>query len=67
MNLEWALGGTHHETFGLRDEQLDAVDKMRDYFQSIWAEDARAVPRFLWNSKMRYGKAFAGHCQRRGV
>lgn len=52
------LGGTHHETFGLRDEQLDAVHKTRDYFQSIWAEDASAVPRFLWNAKMRFGKTF---------
>ncbi|MEI8326290.1 MAG: restriction endonuclease, partial [Betaproteobacteria bacterium] len=53
------LGGTHHETFGLRDEQLDAVNKTRDYYQSIWAEDVFAAPRFLWNAKMRFGKTFA--------
>ncbi len=52
------LGGTHHETFGLRDEQLDAVNKTQDYYQSIWAEDANTVPRFLWNAKMRFGKTF---------
>lgn len=52
------LGGTHHETFGLRAEQLDAVNKTRDYYQSIWAEDANAAPRFLWNAKMRFGKTF---------
>ena len=52
------LGGTHHETFGLRNEQLDAVNKTRDYYQSIWAEDANAAPRFLWNAKMRFGKTF---------
>ena len=52
------LGGTHHETFGLRDEQLDAVNKTQDYYQSIWAEDANAAPRFLWNAKMRFGKTF---------
>ena len=52
------LGGTHHETFGLRDEQLDAVNKTRDYYQSIWAEDANAAPRFLWNAKMRFCKTF---------
>ena len=52
------LGGTHHETFGLRDEQLDAVNKTLDYYQSIWAEDASAAPRFLWNAKMRFGKTF---------
>jgi hypothetical protein len=52
------LGGTHHESFGLRDEQRDAVNKTRDYYQSIWAEDANAAPRFLWNAKMRFGKTF---------
>ena len=52
------LGGTHHETFGLRDEQLDAVNKTFAYYQSIWAEDANAAPRFLWNAKMRFGKTF---------
>ena len=52
------LGGTHHETFGLRDEQLDAVNKTLAYYQSIWSEDAFAAPRFLWNAKMRFGKTF---------
>lgn len=52
------LGGTHHEAFGLRDEQLDAVNKTFAYYQSIWAEDANAAPRFLWNAKMRFGKTF---------
>lgn len=52
------MGGTHHETFGLRFEQADAVNKTFDYFQSIWAEDANAAPRFLWNAKMRFGKTF---------
>jgi hypothetical protein len=52
------LGGTHHETFGLRDEQLDAVNKTLGYYQSIWAEGANAAPRFLWNAKMRFGKTF---------
>lgn len=52
------ISGTHHETFGLRDEQLDAVNKTLDYYHSIWAEDANAAPRFLWNAKMRFGKTF---------
>jgi hypothetical protein len=52
------FGGTHHKTFGLRDEQADAVDKTLDYYRSIWAEDANAAPRFLWNAKMRFGKTF---------
>lgn len=50
--------GTHHETFSMRDEQTDAVNKTLDYYQSIWAEDVNAVPRFLWNAKMRFGKTF---------
>jgi hypothetical protein len=50
--------GTHHETFSMRREQAEAVDKTRAYFQSIWKEDSRAVPRFLWNAKMRFGKTF---------
>ena len=55
------LTGTHHESFGLRDEQLDAVNKTLDYYQSIWAEDANAAPRFLWNAKMRFGKTFTAY------
>ncbi len=50
--------GTHHETFPMRREQLDAVDKTFDYYRSIWAENKNAAPRFLWNAKMRFGKTF---------
>lgn len=28
------------------------------YYVSRWAEDMNAVPRFLWNAKMRFGKTF---------
>jgi hypothetical protein len=42
----------------MRREQAEAVRKTSDYFGSIWAEDQRAVPRFLWNAKMRFGKTF---------
>ena len=52
------LGGTHHENFGMRGEQAEAVNKTLDYYRSIWAEDANAAPRFLWNAKMRFGKTF---------
>ena len=55
------LSGTHHETFSLRDEQADAVNKTFDYYHSIWAEDANAAPRFLWNAKMRFGKTFTAY------
>jgi hypothetical protein len=50
--------GTHHETFAMRREQVEAVDKTHAYFHSIWKEDMHAVPRFLWNAKMRFGKTF---------
>lgn len=55
------VSGTHHETFGMRDEQASAVDKTYDYFTSIWAEDKNAAPRFLWNAKMRFGKTFTSY------
>ncbi|NOS77249.1 MAG: restriction endonuclease [Nitrospira sp.] len=50
--------GTHHETFPMRREQAEAVDKTFDYYQSIWAMNQNRVPRFLWNAKMRFGKTF---------
>ncbi len=53
--------GTHHETFPMRREQVDAVEKTFDYFTSIWAENKTSVPRFLWNAKMRFGKTFTSY------
>jgi hypothetical protein len=50
--------GTHHETFPMRREQAEAVSKTFGYYQSIWAENKDAAPRFLWNAKMRFGKTF---------
>jgi len=55
------LTGTHHETFAMRREQTDAVKRTHDYFHSIWKEDMHAVPRFLWNAKMRFGKTFTAY------
>jgi hypothetical protein len=42
----------------MRREQVEAVNKTHAYFHSIWKEDMHAVPRFLWNAKMRFGKTF---------
>jgi len=53
--------GTHHETFAMRREQTEAVNKTHAYFHSIWKEDMHAVPRFLWNAKMRFGKTFTAY------
>ena len=55
------FSGAHHATFALRAEQAEAVAKTHAYFHSIWQEDIHAVPRFLWNAKMRFGKTFAAY------
>ena len=55
------FSGTHHETFVMRREQVEAVNKTHAYFHSIWKEDMHAVPRFLWNAKMRFGKTFTAY------
>src|SRR6266481_2604712 len=52
------FSGTHHLTFPMRREQAGAVKTTHAYFHSRWAEDMHAVPRFLWNAKMRFGKTF---------
>jgi hypothetical protein len=49
------------EDFKLRDEQLAAVKKTANYYSSIWSDNKKAVPRFLWNAKMRFGKTFASY------
>ena len=45
--------------FGMRPEQLAAVDKAIAYFQSYQQENPDKTPHFLWNAKMRFGKTFA--------
>lgn len=49
---------SRHATFGMRDEQAEAVRVTHAYYVSRWAENMNAVPRFLWNAKMRFGKTF---------
>ena len=53
--------GSHHADFPPRDEQREAVERTLAYFQSRWAEDDDAVPEFLWNAKMRFGKTFTAY------
>lgn len=55
------VSGTHHETFPMRAEQAEAVRLTYDYYRSRWEEDKHAVPRFLWNAKMRFGKTFTSY------
>jgi hypothetical protein len=61
LRTDKAFTGTHHETFPMRREQAEAVNKTHAYFHSIWNEDMHAVPRFLWNAKMRFGKTFTAY------
>jgi hypothetical protein len=49
------------EDFKMRAEQSAAVKKTAEYFNSIWTENKKSVPRFLWNAKMRFGKTFASY------
>jgi hypothetical protein len=56
-----SVSGSRHETFPMRQEQAEAVRKTHAYFHSIWKEDMRSVPRFLWNAKMRFGKTFTAY------
>ncbi len=58
MRIGQKFTGTHSVTFAMRAEQRAAVEKTNAYFHSIWNEDMHAVPRFLWNAKMRFGKTF---------
>ena len=55
------FSGRHYQTFPMRPEQARAVEQTIDYYESIWAEDPDAVPRFLWNAKMRFGKTFTAY------
>lgn len=55
------FSGTHHEDFAPREEQARAVEQTYAYYQSRWQEDPNAVPRFLWNAKMRFGKTFTSY------
>jgi hypothetical protein len=52
------FNGTHSDTFPMRTEQAEAVRVTEAYYHSRWEEDKNAVPRFLWNAKMRFGKTF---------
>lgn len=44
------------QTFSMRPEQAEAVNKTAAYFQQ---EQGGRIPKFLWNAKMRFGKTFA--------
>lgn len=47
------------ETFKMRPEQREAVEKTQAYFESCEQQGSHHAPKFLWNAKMRFGKTFA--------
>ena len=61
LRANTSYSGTHHDDFPMRAEQKVAVEKTYEYFRSIWAENDEAVPEFLWNAKMRFGKTFTAY------
>lgn len=48
-------------TFAMRPEQKEAVDKTIEYFKSAKKDYPDKAPKFLWNAKMRFGKTFASY------
>lgn len=54
------IGGRSND-FSMRPEQIDAVEKTAAFFNSTYDEEDGAIPHFLWNAKMRFGKTFAAY------
>ena len=48
-------------TFSMRPEQEEAVNKTIAYFNDYKLENPKKTPHFLWNAKMRFGKTFASY------
>ena len=48
-------------SFQMRPEQQEAVEKTARYFESFSTDEADSIPHFLWNAKMRFGKTFASY------
>lgn len=49
------------QNFTMRPEQIAAVNKTSSYFTDYSREENEAIPHFLWNAKMRFGKTFAAY------
>lgn len=49
------------QSFQMRPEQVDAVNKTINYYNSYKKENTNNAPKFLWNAKMRFGKTFASY------
>ncbi len=49
------------QSFLLRPEQEEAINKTMNYFHSYHKDNPEKIPHFLWNAKMRFGKTFASY------
>lgn len=49
------------QTFAMRPEQEQAVERAQAYYESAYEEQSGRLPKFLWNAKMRFGKTFASY------
>ena len=49
------------QTFAMRPEQAEAVNRTIAYYRSAYEEGSNRAPKFLWNAKMRFGKTFASY------
>jgi hypothetical protein len=49
------------ETFAMRPEQADAVERTMDYFRKMAHDEPSVTPHYLWNCKMRFGKTFTAY------
>ncbi len=50
-----------NQSFKMRPEQIEAVQKTYDAFKSVEKEGRSSPAKFLWNAKMRFGKTFAAY------
>lgn len=65
MEIRTGKPNLEHRTqsFKMRPEQQEAVDRTSQYFTNIKQDEAyrNKEPHFLWNAKMRFGKTFTAY------
>ncbi|WP_180038335.1 MULTISPECIES: DEAD/DEAH box helicase family protein [unclassified Acinetobacter] len=65
MEIRTGKPNIEHRTqsFKMRPEQQEAVERTAQYFTNIKQEEAyrNKEPHFLWNAKMRFGKTFTAY------
>lgn len=59
LKLGKSYGRSRTNTFGMRPEQEEAVMKTMEYYTDENNSLNGAIPKFLWNAKMRFGKTFS--------